>query len=100
MSNTEIEKETTKKENIQLMTTKGLELFTTHAEIQPDITEKPETEETTKKSETTNVATEEYISKTTVIPDDIDVITEPSSEEEESSTDVEQKKPRERKLSK
>ena len=98
MSNTEIEEETTKKENIQLMTTKGLELFTTHAEIQPDITEKPETEETTK-SETTNVLTE-GISETTVIPDDIDVITEPSSEEEESSTDVEQKKPRERKLSK
>ena len=98
MSNTEIEEETTKKENIQLMTTKGLELFTTHAEIQPDITEKPETEETTK-SETTNVLTE-GISETTVIPDDIDVITEPSSEEEEASTDVEQKKPRERKLSK
>ena len=98
MSNTEIEKETTKKENIQLMTTKGLELFTTHAEIQPDITEKPETEETTK-SETTNVLTE-GISETTVIPDDIDVITEPSSEEEESSTDEVQKKPRERKLSK
>ena len=98
MSNTEIEEETTKKENIQLMTTKGLELFTTHAEIKP--TEKPETEETTKNSETTNVVTEEYISKATVIPDDIDVITEPSSEEEESSTDVEQKKPRERKLSK
>ena len=99
MSNTEIEEETTKKENIQLMTTKGLERFTTYAEIQPDITEKPETDET-KKTETTNVVTEEYISKATVIPDDIDVITKPSSEEEESSTDVEQKKPRERKLSK
>ena len=99
MSNTEIEEETTKKENIQLMTTKGLERFTTYAEIQPDITEKPETDET-KKTETTNVVTEEYISKATVIPDDIDVITEPSSEEEESSTDEVQKKPRERKLSK
>jgi len=91
------EEETTKKENIQLMTTKGLELFTTHAEIKP--TENPETEETTK-SETTKVVTEEDISKTTVVLDDIDVITEPLSEEEESSTDEEQKKPRERKLSK
>ena len=97
MSNTEIEEETTKKENIQLMTTKGLELFTTHAEIKP--TEQPGTEETTK-SKTTNAVTEDNISKTTVIPDDIDVITEPSSEEEESSTDEEQKKPRQRKLSK
>merc|ERR1711868_344361 len=86
------EEETTKKENIQLMTTKGLEVFTTHAEIKP--TEKPE------KAETTKVVTEEDISKTTVVLDDIDVITEPLSEEEESSTDEEQKKPRERKLSK
>jgi len=87
------EDETTKKENIQLMT----EIFTPHAEIKP--TENPETEEITK-SETTNAVTEEDISKTTVVLDDIDVITEPSSEEEESSTDEEQKKPRERKLSK
>merc|ERR1712227_896342 len=63
---------------------------------QPEV----ETEATYEEAETTKFVTEEDISKTTVVLDDIDVITEPLSEEEESSTDEEQKKPRERKLSK